>query len=55
MADSAEDDELGKSSRERRSELSDEERAVEIEGSDESLRTIEIEGGEETGQDVEIL
>lgn len=54
MADSAED-ELGKSSRERRSELSDEERAVEIEGSDESLRTIEIEGGEETGQDVEIL
>ncbi|KAL6349438.1 hypothetical protein AAG906_034095 [Vitis piasezkii] len=36
-------------------ELSDEERAVEIEGSDESLRTIEIEGGEETGQDVEIL
>lgn len=55
LADSAEDDELGKSSRERRSELSDEERAVEIEGSDESLRTIEIEGGEETGQDVEIL
>ncbi|XP_034672432.1 protein phosphatase inhibitor 2-like [Vitis riparia] len=52
--DSAED-ERGKSSRERRSELSDEERAVEIEGSDESLRTIEIEGGEETGQDVEIL